>query len=141
MATRYTLNYTRIKIEAVTDVVVACQKGRQLAKKSGFSTIDQFITVTAISEVAHNIVNYASCGEIRLDVVEQGRRHGILVTATDVGPGIPDLETALQDGYSTGAGLGIGLSGAKRLMDEFEITSEVSKGTTITMTKWCRVAS
>jgi len=131
-----TLSHTCIKITGDTDVVVACQKGRILAKKFGFSILDQFITTTAISEIAHNIVTYASNGEISLTVIAQDHRHGLRVIATDAGPGIPDLAMAMQDGYSTGVGLGLGLSGAKRLMDEFEITSAVGKGTTITMTKW-----
>ncbi len=130
------LSNTRVRIKEDTDVVVACQKGRLLAKEFGFSMVEQFVTVTAISEIARNIVNYASSGEIKFDVIEQGLRHGLRIMATDVGPGIPDLKMALQDGYSTGTGLGLGLSGAKRLMDEFEITSEVGKGTIITMTKW-----
>lgn len=119
-----------------TDIVVASQRGRMLAKEHGFSITDQFITATVISEVAHNIMDYAQRGEIIVNIIEEKKRHGILVIATDKGPGIPDVDLALQDGYSTGSGLGLGLSGAQRLMDEFEIVSEVGKGTTITMKKW-----
>lgn len=136
MSLTRTLIKTRVAIHNNVDVVVACQKGRMLAQAYGFSTTEQYITATAISEVAHNIVNYAQHGEIVLDVIEQGKRCAILVVATDFGPGIPDVPQAMQDGYTTGAGLGLGLSGAKRLMDEFEIVSEVGKGTTITMWKW-----
>lgn len=136
MSLTRTLIKTRVPIHNKVDVVVACQKGRMLAQAYGFSTNEQYITVTAISEVAHNIVNYAQRGEIALDIIEQGKRCAILIVATDSGPGIPDVPEALKDGYSTGAGLGLGLSGAKRLMDEFEIVSEVGKGTTVTMWKW-----
>ena len=130
------LNKTRVVIVDDMDIVVASQKGRMLAQQYGFSLTDQFIAATVISEVAHNIIDYATRGEIILDIVEENKRHGILVIANDEGPGISDLELALQDGYSTGAGLGLGLSGAKRLMDEFEIVSELGKGTKITMKKW-----
>lgn len=136
MSLTRTLTKTRVAIHNDVDVVVAIQKGRMLAQAHGFSTNEQYITVTAISEVAHNIINYARCGEITLDIVEQGKRCAILIIATDAGPGIPDVQQALKDGYSTGAGLGLGLSGARRLMDEFEIVSEVGKGTTVTMWKW-----
>jgi serine/threonine-protein kinase RsbT len=102
----------------------------------GFSSDDQVVVVIAISEVARNIVRYAQTGEIILAPVRQEHRHGVVVTARDEGPGIPDIEQALQDGYSTGGGLGLGLSGAKRLMDEFKITSQVGKGTMIEMIKW-----
>jgi len=118
--------------------VVACQKGRALAARLGFSSDDQVIVVIAISEVTRNIVRYARTGEIILSPIRRGDRRGIVVVARDEGPGIPDIEQALQDGYSTGGGLGLGLSGAKRLMDEFEIVSTVGKGTTIEMRKWKR---
>jgi len=130
------LTKTRVSIVDDTDVVVASQKGRMLAQQYGFSITDQFIAATVISEVAHNIIDYATRGEIVLDIIEENKRRGILVIANDEGPGISDLELALKDGYSTGAGLGLGLSGAKRLMDEFEIVSELGKGTKITMKKW-----
>jgi len=130
------LNKTRVVIVDDMDIVVASQKGRMLAQQYGFSLTDQFIAATVISEVAHNIIDYATRGEIILDIVEENKRHGILVIANDEGPGISDLELALQDGYSTGSGLGLGLSGAKRLMDEFEIVTEPGKGTKITMKKW-----
>ena len=96
------------------------------------------IIATAISEVARNIVVYANRGEIVLSAVQQGTRRGVLVIARDQGPGIPDIPRAMRDGFSTGKSLGLGLPGAKRLMDEFEIASEVGKGTTITMRKWTR---
>ncbi len=126
---------TRVPIRHDTDVVVACQKGRALAAQLGLSGNDQVIVTIAISEVASNIVRYASTGEIVLDSVLEDGRRGIVVIARDEGPGIADVDRALQDGYSTGGGLGLGLSGARRLMDEFEIASQVGKGTTIVMKK------
>ncbi len=133
-----TVRKISVSIRGDTDVVVACQKGRALAARLGFSSDDQVIVVIAISEVTRNIVRYARTGEIILSPIRRGDRRGIVVVARDEGPGIPDIEQALQDGYSTGGGLGLGLSGAKRLMDEFEIVSTVGKGTTIEMRKWKR---
>ena len=125
-----------IPIKRDTDIVLACQKGRTLASTLGLSGNDQVIIVIAISEVARNILFYAECGEIILSPVLQDEKQGLVVIARDNGPGIADIERVLQDGYSTGGGLGLGLSGAKRLMDEFEIISQVGRGTTITMKKW-----
>ena len=102
----------------------------------GFSDTDLTLIATAISELARNIVLYAKSGEIALKAVQQGDKRGIAVTAVDDGPGIPDISRALQDGYSTSRSLGLGLPGVRRLMDEFEITSEVSRGTTVTVKKW-----
>lgn len=125
-----------IPIKRDTDIVLACQKGRALAAQLGFSGNDQVIIVIAISEVARNMLHYAGQGEIIINFSPQGDKQGITVIARDNGPGIADIEQVLQDGYSTGGGLGLGLSGAKRLMDEFEIVSEVGQGTTVTMKKW-----
>lgn len=125
-----------IPVSSDTDVVVARQRGRALAAMLGFSPIQQTLIATAISEIARNIVQHAQQGEILLSTVQRGRSRGIVVAARDQGPGIRDVELALQDGYSTGGGLGLGLSGAKRLMDELEIQSEVGKGTTVVMKKW-----
>lgn len=119
-----------------TDIVIACQKGRALAAQLGLSSNDQVIVVIAISEVARNIFEHAGQGEIILGSARQNGRRGIAIVAHDEGPGIPDTEQALRDGYSTGGGLGLGLSGAKRLMDEFEIVSAAGEGTTVTMKKW-----
>jgi serine/threonine-protein kinase RsbT len=104
----------------------------------GLSTGDQALVATAISELARNIVDYAKRGEIILELAEHEARRGMVVIARDEGPGIPDVERAMQDGYSTGNGLGLGLPGVRRLMDEFEIVSQVGKGTTITAKKWAR---
>jgi serine/threonine-protein kinase RsbT len=129
---------TLVPIDRDGDIVTARQKARELAKQVGFSGSDLTIIATAISEVARNIVVYADRGEIALSAVQRGTRRGVLVIARDHGPGIPDIERAMRDGFSTGKSLGLGLPGAKRLMDEFEIASEVGKGTTITMWKWTR---
>jgi serine/threonine-protein kinase RsbT len=125
-----------IPIERDTDIVLACQKGRTLAAQLELSGNDQVIIVIAISEVARNIFQYAGHGEIVLSSVQQDDRPGVQVVARDKGPGITDIGRVLQDGYSTGGGLGLGLSGAKRLMDEFDIVSKVGQGTTVTMKKW-----
>jgi serine/threonine-protein kinase RsbT len=129
---------TRVPIDREGDIVAARRKARELAAEVGFFGSDLTIIATAISEVARNIVVYADRGEIVLSVVRNGSRRGVLVIARDHGPGIPDIERAMRDGFSTGKSLGLGLPGAKRLMDEFEITSEIGKGTTITMRQWTR---
>ena len=126
----------RIPIKRDADIVLACQKGRTLAVQLEFSGNDQVIIVIAISEVARNIFQYAGHGEIVLSSVQQDGRPGMQVVARDKGPGIANIERVLQDGYSTGGGLGLGLSGAKRMMDEFDIVSKVGQGTTIKMKKW-----
>jgi serine/threonine-protein kinase RsbT len=125
----------RVEVSSDADVVAAREKGRELSAQLGFSSIDLTLIVTAISEVARNILLYADKGEIILGLQDDGQR-GIVVTARDEGPGIPDVELAMRDSYSTGNGLGLGLPGARRLMDEFAIESEISKGTTIVMKKW-----
>jgi serine/threonine-protein kinase RsbT len=127
---------TRVGIDHEADIVAARQKGRELATQAGFPASDATLIATAISEVARNIVVYAQRGEVLLDLVREGTRRGIRIVARDHGPGIPDVELALQDGYSTGRSLGLGLPGARRIVDEFEIRSEVGHGTTVTMRKW-----
>jgi serine/threonine-protein kinase RsbT len=128
---------TRVPIKHEADIVTARQQGRALAAQLGFSSIDQTFIATAISEVARNILIYARSGEIILGTAQgNGGKPGIVVVARDEGPGIPDIELAMRNGYSTTNSLGLGLPGAKRMMDEFEIVSEVGKGTTITMKKW-----
>lgn len=126
----------RVEIRSDADVVDARQRGRELAAHLGFSSTDLTLIVTAISEVARNIVVYADSGEIILRGVKDDHQSGIVVVAKDRGPGIPDLDLAMRDAYSTGNGMGLGLPGSRRLMDEFEIDTEVGRGTTITMTKW-----
>ena len=116
--------------------MAARQQGRALATKLGFNGSDLALIATSISEVARNIVDHAKRGEIVLAPVHQGNKHGIAVIARDEGPGIPDVSLAMQYGYSSRKGLGVGLPGAKWLMDEFDIESEVGKGTTVVMKKW-----
>ncbi len=127
---------TRVSIAHDGDVVTARQKGRELAAEVGFSGSDLTLIATAISEIARNIVLYAEHGEMILSAISDGSRRGISIIADDKGPGIYDIGQAMEDGFSTGKSLGLGLPGAKRLMDEFDITSQPGKGTTITMKKW-----
>ena len=129
-------NETRVPILSEGDIVTARQKGRSLAKELGFEGADLTLIAAAISEVTRNIVEYARKGEIILTPAKNGSRHGLCVVARDEGPGIPDVAQAMQYGYSTRRGLGVGLPGAKWLVDEFNIVSEVGIGTTITMKKW-----
>ena len=138
MASSVATEPMRVVISHDGDVVTARQVGREMAKQSGFYGSDLTLIATAISEIARNIVSYAQSGELIFSLLEQGARRGLMVVARDEGPGIPDIELAMRDGFSTGKSLGLGLPGAKRLMDEFEIHSEIGKGTTITMRKWAR---
>ena len=130
-----------VPIASDVDVVTARQQGRSVAANAGFSSGDQTVIAAAISELARNILMYARRGEITLNVLTNGDRQGVVVVARDQGPGIPDVARALQDGYSTSGGLGLGLPGARRLMDEFDVSSVVGKGTTVTMKKWRQLAS
>jgi len=125
-----------VPVNADIDIVTARQKGRELARDLGFTSTDLALIATAISELARNIILYANSGEILLSVVENGTRRGLKVVARDDGPGIPDIERALEEGFSTSRSLGLGLSGVRRLMDEFDIVSEVGNGTTVTVKKW-----
>ena len=125
-----------VRIQSSADIVAARQEGRALASRAGFSSSNLTVISTAISEIARNIVEYAKEGDVTITLLNDGHRKGVEVVATDRGPGIPDIATVMRDGYSTGRGMGIGLPGARRLMDEFEIASEVGKGTMVTMRKW-----
>ncbi len=127
-----------IFIHSDLDIVSARVEGRDLAKALGFGTIDQARIATAISELARNIVLYAGEGTVTIRAIEQGGRRGIEVICEDHGPGIEDVNLVMRDGYSTSRGLGMGLPGAKRLMDDFEITSKVGEGTRVVMRKWLR---
>ena len=127
---------TSIAIERDDDVVRARQKGRELAAALGFSSTDQTLIATAISEVARNIVAYAVRGTVTLSRIERRGRPGVLIVASDQGPGIASVDLAMRDGYSTGNSLGVGLPGARRLVDEFEIVSSLGVGTTVTLRKW-----
>lgn len=125
-----------ITVASDAGVMHARQKGRELAMTLGISGSDLTLMATAISEIARNIVQYAGKGEIEFRGIARGGRRGILVIARDQGPGIANIAQAMQDGYSTSRGMGLGLPGARRLMDDFQIVSEVGKGTTVTMVKW-----
>ncbi|MGH7767620.1 MAG: anti-sigma regulatory factor [Candidatus Binatia bacterium] len=125
-----------VPVNADIDIVTARQKGRELARELGFTSTDLALIATAISELARNIILYANTGQIILAVSENGTKRGIKVVAHDDGPGIPDVERALEEGFSTSRSLGLGLSGVRRLMDEFDIVSEVGHGTTVTVKKW-----
>jgi len=118
------------------DVVRARQAAREMAREIGFGLADQTRITTAVSELSRNIFLYAGTGSVIIRAVSGGSRKGMEIVAEDRGPGIPDLEMAMQDGYSTSRGLGQGLPGTRRLMDEFEIKSEVGVGTTVTIKKW-----
>jgi len=127
-----------VPIDSDGDIIIARQKGRALAAELGFSPTDVVRVATAISELARNVLSYAARGEIRLAPVHVRNRCGIAIVAADQGPGIADIEKAMQDAYSTSGGLGLGLPGVRRLMDEFKIESAVGQGTTVSATKWCR---
>ncbi len=129
---------TEIPIRVDSDIVVARQHGRQLAAELGFNPTDLTLIATVISELARNIVCYAKHGEITVASASKSAETGITITARDDGPGIWDIERAVQAGYSTSGGLGLGLPGVKRLMDEFHIESRVGKGTLVRATKWKR---
>jgi serine/threonine-protein kinase RsbT len=128
----------RIPISRDADIVTARQTARELAARSGMEGTNLTLLATAVSEVARNIVRFTEGGEIVLEIVELDGRRGVQVVARDGGPGIPDVDEAMADGFSTYAGLGLGLPGARRLMDEFAVVSEQGRGTTVTMTKWCK---
>ena len=129
---------TRVTIESPLDIVTARQAVRELAGRLGFPTSEITIIATAVSEITRNIIEYAERGEVTVRIVREARRQGLMVVAFDRGPGIPDISRAMQDGFSTGKSLGLGLPGAKRMMDEFSVVSAVGEGTTVTMKKWVR---
>ncbi len=126
----------RVPVSRDADVVVARQKGREIAALVGFSATDQTLIATAISEVTRNIVKFAERGEVVISMISAGERRGVSVVARDVGAGIHDTEQAMQDGFSTYDGFGLGLPGTKRLMDQFDLDSVPGVGTTVTMEKW-----
>jgi len=126
----------RIPIAADTDLIPARAEGRALAERLGFTRTDATLIATAISEIARNIVVHVGQGEIVLRALDDGRRCGVLVVASDEGPGIRDVDAAVQQGYADSASLGLGVPGARRLMDEFELESSPEAGTTVKMVKW-----
>ena len=126
----------RVPINADADLVAARAAGRAMAEELGFPRPDPTLIATAISEVARNIVVHVGRGEIVLRPLQEADRYGLVVIASDEGPGIRDVEAALHDDYSARGGLGLGLPGARRLMDDFEVVSDAETGTTVTMKKW-----
>ncbi|MEH1949155.1 anti-sigma regulatory factor [Nostoc sp.] len=125
-----------IDIQSSTDVVLVRQSVRQLAVEIGFGLVDQTKIITAASELARNTLDYGGGGTVKLETLQEGRRRGLRLTFEDRGPGIPDIDLALKDGFTTGNGLGMGLGGAKRLANEFEIQSAVGEGTRIIIVRW-----
>jgi serine/threonine-protein kinase RsbT len=126
----------RVTIASDVDMVPARQKGRELAARLGFSRTDATLIATAVSEIARNIIVHVGRGEIVFSPICERGREGIVVIARDSGPGIPDVAAAMQDGQGAEGGLGLGLPGSRRLMDDFHIDSKVGAGTTVTMKKW-----
>jgi serine/threonine-protein kinase RsbT len=125
-----------LPIRAEDDVVRVRQGARELCVAAGFSLVDQTKMVTAASEIARNTLIYGRGGSVTLELHAEGARHGVRLRFEDAGPGIPDLELALRDGYTTGRGLGLGLSGARRLVNEFQIESRPGEGTRVSLTRW-----
>lgn len=126
----------RVGIETDADLVIARAEGRAMAQRLGFRRPDPTLIATAISELARNLVMHVGHGEIIMRPIVEDRRSGVLVIVRDEGPGIADVDAALRLGHASRGGLGLGLPGARRLMDEFEIDSQPGKGTTVTMRKW-----
>ena len=129
-------NATRLELLGEVDVAYAALDAKNYAKRIGFTAKDQYLISTAVSELARNIVTYASKGCIFLSTIEQDFKKGIEVVADDSGPGIQDLEKAMLDNFSSRGTLGVGLPGTKRLMDDFQISSSSAEGTTVTVRKW-----
>ncbi|HEY4566116.1 ATP-binding protein [Planococcaceae bacterium Storch 2/2-2] len=127
-----------VSIYTEWDVVAARQLGRDEAKAVGFGTVDQARITTAISELARNIYLYAGTGEIEIERLHDGKRTGLKIIASDDGPGIQDVRRVMEDGFTTSGGLGAGMPGVQRLVDEFKIETEIGKGTKITAVKWLR---
>jgi serine/threonine-protein kinase RsbT len=127
-----------VQIRSDLDIVTARQVARDIAKSIGFGAIDQARIATAVSELARNIVVHARQGQMTARVMERSSRKGLELEFADEGPGIADIEQAMQDGYSTARSMGMGLPGARRLMDEFKVQSTVGVGTTVVCGKWCK---
>lgn len=125
-----------LPLQSSSDIVLARQKVRQWALELRFSLVDQTKLVTAASELARNTLDYGCGGEMTMEVVNGAARSGLKLTFADNGPGIPDIEAALKDGFTTGSGMGLGLGGSKRLVNEFSIESESGKGTKVTVVRW-----
>jgi serine/threonine-protein kinase RsbT len=131
-----TLKDEQLTVRSPEDVVKVRQSVRSISIAAGFGLVDQTKLVTAASELARNTLDYGGGGTVRLQWLRNGVRSGVRMIFEDNGPGIPDLELAMKDGYTTGGGLGLGLSGSKRLVNDFEIHSKVGEGTRIAATRW-----
>ena len=125
-----------LTIVSSTDIVVIRQEVRKRTVELGFSLVDQTKMITAASELARNSLDYGGGGTVQFVTVENGVKRGLRLTFLDQGPGIPDIDLAMTDGYTSGKGMGLGLGGAKRLVNTFEITSKVGEGTRVTITRW-----
>ena len=125
-----------LEIRTSSDVVAVRQATRALAEQTGLSLVDQTKLVTAASELARNTLNYGGGGTVRVDVLENGARRGVRLVFEDQGPGIPNVAEAMKDGFTTGSGLGLGLGGARRLVNEFAIESAPGQGTRVTIARW-----
>ena len=125
-----------LQIDSGEQLVTVRQAVRAKAEELRFSLVDQTRIITAASELARNTLQHGGGGSVAIEIVENGTRRGLRLTFKDQGPGIPDLELAMKDGYTTGGGLGLGLSGSKRLVNEFTISSKAGEGTQVTVTKW-----
>jgi serine/threonine-protein kinase RsbT len=125
-----------VPIRSSTDVVLIRQEVRKWTGELGFSLVDQTKMITAASELARNSLDYGGGGAVRFEMIEEGFKRGLRLSFEDQGPGIPDIELALTDGYTSGKGMGLGLGGARRLVNVFEITSRPGEGTRVTITRW-----
>ena len=130
------LRTERVPVASDPDIVTTRQLVRTWAIDVGFSLVDQTKIITAASELARNTVQYGGGGTMQLEILEDGARRGLRLTFCDQGPGIPNLEMAMRDGYTTGSGLGLGLGGSRRLMNDFRVDSAMGRGTTVIATRW-----
>lgn len=136
ITTTISLNKDNVNVLREQDVVLFRNRVKEYAVKIKMGLVNQTKLITAASELVRNMLRYANGGDVLIEVVSRGRDNGIRLTFKDEGPGIPDIKLAMRDGYSTGKSLGLGLPGTKRLVNEFDIKSEVGKGTKITIIKW-----
>lgn len=130
------VGFESLPVQSSEDVVLVRQRVRTRAIQEGFSLVDQTKLVTAASELARNTMTYGGGGTVQIEALSHGGRRGLKITFEDKGPGIADIEMAMKDGYTSGGGLGLGLSGAKRLSNEFEIASSPGEGTRVTIVRW-----
>ena len=130
------LNKDKVAIQREQDVILFRNRVKEFAVRMGMGVVNQTKLITAASELVRNMLRYANGGEVLIETISRGRENGIRLTFSDKGPGIPDIKQAMQDGFSTGRSLGLGLPGAKRLVSEFDIQSTVGVGTTVTIVKW-----